>query len=211
MAVSAVIPLPSGCMAAGVIGMQLTADKSGADVMKPPPHNINLPCAWPPAELHIFLPRRSTHSLLVLHDVIPPVLLGEVRRQHVKAPSKLGEHHVIGVACKSFIWMHKDFFLMAATPVVKVFLMLVARRKDSWETPSRPAMDPDSTVAPAARLPQQAPGLIRAHRPYLSNKHEHNPVSSDDEISPRVLWMTMSSREIDLHTEAASSVGMADA
>lgn len=41
---------------------------------------------------------------------------------------------------------------MAATPVVKVFLMLVARRKDSWETPSRPAMDPDSTVAPAARL-----------------------------------------------------------
>lgn len=40
---------------------------------------------------------------------------------------------------------------MAATPVVKVFLMLVARRKDSWETPSRPAIEPDSTVAPAAR------------------------------------------------------------
>ncbi len=52
----------------------------------------------------------------------------------------------------SFIWMHKDFFLIAATPVVKVFLMLVARRKDSWETPSRPAMEPDRTVAPAARL-----------------------------------------------------------
>lgn len=52
----------------------------------------------------------------------------------------------------SFIWMHEDFFLIAATPVVKVFLMLVARRKDSWETPSRPAIDPDSTVAPPARL-----------------------------------------------------------
>lgn len=47
--------------------------------------------------------------------------------------------------------MHKDFFLIAATPVVKVFLMLVARRKDSWETPSRPAMEPDRTVAPPAR------------------------------------------------------------
>ena len=48
--------------------------------------------------------------------------------------------------------MHKDFFLIAATPVVKVFLMLVARRKDSWETPSRPAMEPDKTVAPPLRL-----------------------------------------------------------
>lgn len=84
----------------GLFLCQSTADKSGADVMKPPPHNINLPCAWPTAELHIFLPRRLTHSLLVLHDVIPPVLLGEVRCQHVKAPSKLGEHHVIGVTCK---------------------------------------------------------------------------------------------------------------
>lgn len=48
--------------------------------------------------------------------------------------------------------MHKDFFLIAATPVVKVFLMLVARRKDSWETPSRPAMEPERTVAPLVRL-----------------------------------------------------------
>lgn len=48
--------------------------------------------------------------------------------------------------------MHRDFFFIAATPVVKVFLMLVARRKDSWETPSRPAMEPDKTVAPAALL-----------------------------------------------------------
>lgn len=48
--------------------------------------------------------------------------------------------------------MHKDFFLIAAMPVVKVFLMLVARRKDSWEIPSRPAMDPDRTLVPPALL-----------------------------------------------------------
>lgn len=51
----------------------------------------------------------------------------------------------------SLIWMHRDFFLTAAMPVVKVFLMLVARRRASWETPSRPAMEPDSTVAPPER------------------------------------------------------------
>lgn len=48
--------------------------------------------------------------------------------------------------------MHNDFFLIAATPVVKVFLILVARRKDSCEMPSRPAMDPDKIVVPPARL-----------------------------------------------------------
>lgn len=48
--------------------------------------------------------------------------------------------------------MHKDFFLIAATPEVKVFLMLVALRRDNWETPSRPAMEPDRTVAPPDRL-----------------------------------------------------------
>lgn len=47
--------------------------------------------------------------------------------------------------------MHRDFFLTAAMPVVKVFLMLVARRSASCEPPSRPAMDPESTVAPPAR------------------------------------------------------------
>lgn len=52
----------------------------------------------------------------------------------------------------SLIWMQRDFFLTAATPVVKVFLMLVARRKVSWETPSRPAMEPDRMVAPPPRL-----------------------------------------------------------
>lgn len=52
----------------------------------------------------------------------------------------------------SLIWMQRDFFLTAATPVVKVFLMLVARRKASWETPSRPAMEPDRVVAPPPRL-----------------------------------------------------------
>lgn len=47
--------------------------------------------------------------------------------------------------------MHTDFFFMAATPVVKVFRMLVALRKASWEPPSRPAMDPDNTIVVPAR------------------------------------------------------------
>lgn len=51
----------------------------------------------------------------------------------------------------SLIWMHRDFFLTAATPVVKVFRMLVARRSASCEPPSRPAMEPESTVALPAR------------------------------------------------------------
>lgn len=51
----------------------------------------------------------------------------------------------------SFIWMHSDFFLTAAMPVVKVFRMLVARRSASCEPPSRPAMEPESTVALPAR------------------------------------------------------------
>lgn len=72
--------------------------------------------------------------------------------------------------------MHEDFFLIAATPVVKVFLMLVARRKDNWETPSSPAMEPDRTVAPPARLMnselmiflQETEKLIRIHSEALS-------------------------------------------
>lgn len=51
----------------------------------------------------------------------------------------------------SLIWMHRDFFLTAAMPVVKVFRMLVARRSASCEPPSKPAMEPDSTVALPAR------------------------------------------------------------
>lgn len=51
----------------------------------------------------------------------------------------------------SLIWMHRDFFLMAAIPVVKVFRMLVARRSANCEPPSRPAMEPESTVALPAR------------------------------------------------------------
>lgn len=51
----------------------------------------------------------------------------------------------------SLIWMHSDFFLTAAMPVVKVFRMLVARRSASCEPPSRPAMEPDSTVVLPAR------------------------------------------------------------
>lgn len=40
---------------------------------------------------------RLTYSLLILHYVIPPVLLGEVGGQHIKASPKLREHHVIRV------------------------------------------------------------------------------------------------------------------
>ena len=47
--------------------------------------------------------------------------------------------------------MQRDFFLMAATPEVKVFLMLEARRRESWDAPSSPAMDPESAAAPAGR------------------------------------------------------------
>lgn len=46
------------------------------------------------------LSRWLTYSLLILHYVIPPVLLGEVRSQHIEAPPKLGEHHVIRVTCE---------------------------------------------------------------------------------------------------------------
>lgn len=51
----------------------------------------------------------------------------------------------------SLIWMQRDFFLTAATPVVKVLRMLVARRRASWEPPSSPATEPDSTSADPPR------------------------------------------------------------
>lgn len=70
----------------------------------------------------------------------------------------------------SFIWMHKDFFFIAATPVVKVFLTLVARRMDSWETPSRPAMEPDKTVAPATRLMHNELMIFLKDNQYLALK-----------------------------------------
>ena len=41
--------------------------------------------------------------------------------------------------------------MTAAIPVVKVFRMLVARRSANCEPPSRPAMEPESTVALPAR------------------------------------------------------------
>ncbi len=89
----------------GLFLCQLAADKSGANVMKLPLHNINLHCARPLAKLYIFLSRWLTYSLLVLHNVIPPMLLGEVRRQHIKAASKLREHQMIGVTCEGQYWM----------------------------------------------------------------------------------------------------------
>lgn len=84
----------------GLFLCQFAADKSGADVMKLPPHNINLGWAWAQAELHILLLSCwLTYSLLVLHNVIPPVLLCEVRCQHIETSSELWEHHVIRVTC----------------------------------------------------------------------------------------------------------------
>lgn len=64
--------------------------------------------------------------------------------------------------------MHKDFFLIAATPVEKVFLMLEALLKDSWETPSRPAMEPDSTAAPPVRLMNSELMIFLQETKYLS-------------------------------------------
>lgn len=83
----------------GLFLCQLAADKSGADVMKLPPHNINLGSALGAGSSRACRSpsRWLTYSLLVLHDVIPAVLLGEVRRQHVEPSPELGEHHVIGV------------------------------------------------------------------------------------------------------------------
>lgn len=75
--------------------------------------------------------------------------MSQVCRADLPAEGDLGPRWTL-TTC-SLICMHSDFFLTAAMPVVKVFLMLVARRKASWEPPSRPAMEPESTVAPPAR------------------------------------------------------------
>lgn len=42
-------------------------------------------------------PARCTYPFLVHHDVVAPVLLGQVRGQDVKAPPELRKHHVVGV------------------------------------------------------------------------------------------------------------------
>lgn len=78
---------------------QVAADKSGPAVMKLPPHSINLGCRH--RQTCTFLPPSCwlTYPLFVLHNVVPPVLLCEVRCQHVEAPTELGEHHVVGVTC----------------------------------------------------------------------------------------------------------------
>lgn len=74
------------------------------------------------------------------------------------APGRCGDPHAgtPSLTTCSLIWMQRDFFLTAATPVVKVLRMLVARRRASWEPPSSPATEPDSTSAdpprPANRL-----------------------------------------------------------
>jgi len=42
-------------------------------------------------------PARGTYPLLIHHNVVAPVLLGQVRGQDVKAPPELRKHHVVGV------------------------------------------------------------------------------------------------------------------
>lgn len=71
----------------------------------------------------------------------------------------------------SLTWMHSDFFLTAATPVVKVFLMLVARRRASCEPPSSPATEPDST---SAELPRPANRLLMIFLGVQRDRHPQN-------------------------------------
>lgn len=40
---------------------------------------------------------QGTYPLFVHHNVVAPVLLGQVRGQDVKAPPELRKHHVVGV------------------------------------------------------------------------------------------------------------------
>lgn len=96
----------------------------------------------------------------------------------------------------SLIWMHSDFFLTAAMPVVKVFRMLVARRSASCEPPSRPAMEPESTVALPARprnrllmifLPEE--GGPRRERSHIHRAVEAIPSRSFlSQTSPAPPW-----------------------
>lgn len=39
----------------------------------------------------------GTYPLLIHHDVVAPVLFGQVRGQDIKAPPELCKHHVVGV------------------------------------------------------------------------------------------------------------------
>ncbi len=75
----------------------------------------------------------------------------------------------------SLIWMQRDFFLTAATPVVKVFLMLVALRRANCDPPSSPAIEPDKTVAPPER-PINKPLIFFLQREgpeYTQNELDH--------------------------------------
>lgn len=47
------------------------------------------------------VPAQGTYPLLIHHDVVAPVLLGQVRGQDVKAPPELRKHHVVRVPCGS--------------------------------------------------------------------------------------------------------------
>lgn len=41
---------------------------------------------------------KAAYPLLIHHDVVAAVLLGEVWGQHVKAPPELSKHHMVRVA-----------------------------------------------------------------------------------------------------------------
>lgn len=134
---------------------------------------LQLAAAHPPAQHSLGVPtsprlgQEAVHKVqLGLLDAVNEGVLwvqqsgvsGDVRRCPGQVP-QLDAGIPLGtpsLTTCSLIWMQRDFFLTAATPVVKVLRMLVARRRASWEPPSSPATEPDSTSAepprPANRL-----------------------------------------------------------
>lgn len=80
--------------------------------------------------------------------------------------------------------MQRDFFLTAATPVVKVFLMLVALRRASCDPPSSPAIEPDKTVAPPER-PINKPLIF-----FLQRGPENTPNELDHLTPPQANYAT---------------------
>lgn len=130
---------------------------------------LQLAAAHPPARHGLGVPatprlgQEAVHKVeLGLLDAVDEGILW-VRHSRVsgdvqRCPSQTQglPHGTPSLTTCSLIWMQRDFFLTAATPVVKVLRMLVARRRASWEPPSSPATEPDSTSAdpprPANRL-----------------------------------------------------------
>lgn len=53
-------------------------------------------CGAPLPNIGLISP--NTHPLLVCDNVVAAMLLGQMRRQDIKAAAELGEHHVVGVS-----------------------------------------------------------------------------------------------------------------